>query len=106
MSIGQAWTLGLAWVLANGVYRTAPRPVCAATRRPRVWVIGPRVPRLEQHGDASPSEGKPTRVSGDAMPSGEQDSEDLRPTWRSTLRAASIFVLVSLSVALAFYGLR
>jgi len=40
------------------------------------------------------------------MPSGEQDSEDLRPTWRSTLRAASIFVLVSLSVALAFYGLR
>jgi hypothetical protein len=28
------------------------------------------------------------------------------PTWRSTLRAASIFLLVSVSVAAAFYGLR
>jgi len=28
------------------------------------------------------------------------------PTWASTLRAASIFLLVTVSVAIAFYGLR
>jgi hypothetical protein len=44
-----------------------------------------------------------------AMPSGtdaDLDDDKPQPTWRSTLRAASIFLLVSVSVAIAFYGLK
>jgi hypothetical protein len=43
------------------------------------------------------------------MPSGDSKGPDagkLEPNWRSTLRAASIFLLVSVSVAIAFYGLK
>ena len=43
------------------------------------------------------------------MPSGydaDLDKSKAQPTWRSTLRAASIFVLVSVSVVIAFYGLK
>jgi len=44
-----------------------------------------------------------------AMPSGtdaDLDHGKPQPTWRSTLRAASIFLLVSVSVAIAFFGLK
>jgi hypothetical protein len=43
-----------------------------------------------------------------AMPNGDDAVDDGKPepTWRSTLRAASIFLLVSVSVAIAFYGLK
>jgi hypothetical protein len=44
-----------------------------------------------------------------AMPSGydrDPDAGAAEPTWRSTLRAASIFVLVTVSVAVAFFGLK
>ena len=37
---------------------------------------------------------------------GGKDRGDDKPNWRSTLRAASIFLLVSVSVAIAFYGLK
>jgi hypothetical protein len=43
------------------------------------------------------------------MPSGDSKGPGAgkpKPTWRSTLRAASIFLLVSASVAIAFYGLK
>ena len=43
------------------------------------------------------------------MPSGDSKGSGAgkpKPTWRSTLRAASIFLLVSASVAIAFYGLK
>jgi hypothetical protein len=48
-------------------------------------------------------------AEGNAMPNGDDaDLDDGKPdaTWRSTLRAASIFLLVSVSVAIAFYGLK
>ena len=44
-----------------------------------------------------------------AMPRGYEadlDNGKPQPTWRSTLRAASIFLLVSVSVAIAFFGLK
>jgi len=43
------------------------------------------------------------------MPSGydrDRNAGTAKPTWRSTLRAASIFLLVTASVAIAFYGLK
>jgi hypothetical protein len=41
------------------------------------------------------------------MPSGyDRDQDAAEPTWRSTLRAASIFLLVTISVAIAFFGLK
>jgi hypothetical protein len=44
-----------------------------------------------------------------AMPSGydaDLNKSKPQPTWRSTLRAASIFLLVSVSVVIVFYGLK
>jgi hypothetical protein len=43
------------------------------------------------------------------MPSGyhrDANGGTAQPTWGSTLRAASIFLLVTVSVAIAFYGLN
>jgi hypothetical protein len=40
------------------------------------------------------------------MGNGGKDCDDGKANWRSTLRAASIFLLVSVSVAIAFYGLK
>jgi hypothetical protein len=43
------------------------------------------------------------------MPRGydrDPDAGTAEPTWRSTLRAASIFLLVTASVVIAFYGLK
>jgi hypothetical protein len=37
---------------------------------------------------------------------GGKDYGNGKPNWRSTLRAASIFLLVSVSVAIAFYGFK
>ena len=43
------------------------------------------------------------------MPNGDDADLDYgkpQATWRSTLRAASIFLLVSVSVVIAFYGFK
>ena len=73
---------------------------------------------LPYHGasSAAPSAADCAREAGearsaerDAMPSGDSKGPGAgkpKPTWRSTLRAASIFLLVSASVAIAFYGLK
>jgi hypothetical protein len=59
------------------------------------WRSGCRVQRRRWEGDAMPSGSKQHPTTGKP-----------EPTWRSTLRAASIFLLVTASVAFAFYGLR
>jgi hypothetical protein len=59
--------------------------------------------------DCAREAGEALSAERDAMPSGDSKGSGAgkpKPTWRSTLRAASIFLLVSASVAIAFYGLK
>jgi hypothetical protein len=85
----------------------------------RGWRFWFSVEALEE-GSPTPSSGPTASARGsrlvagamaaerNAMPNGDDAVDDGKPepTWRSTLRAASIFLLVSVSVAIAFYGLK